>query len=498
VYIPFTEISDSAVKVSDEDVQEYVNTHKDLFKQEAGRGLSYYSFSLAPSNEDSLAAKMQLEQLVSSFAADTNNTSFVAKNGSTIEFPNKCVPKAQSGSTMIDSIISRPLGSVYGPYFEASKSSYVIAKYIAVKSVPDSVKARHILIVTGDMNTGKQIRTDEEAKKQADSLLAAINAGSDFGSLAAQFSADGSKDKGGDLGTFGFGAMVPEFNDFCFYKSAGERGVVKTQFGYHVIEVQSQSNFNSAYNIAYINKEVFASEATVGQANLAATKASAIKDQKALTAYAAKNGLKIVTVPTTVKENDYLVGGLDDARQLVKWAFEAKKGDVSDPLNIGDQVIVAIVDKEFKEGTKDVATARPGCETIIRNKKKAEMIIKKTGEKPTLEAAAAAYNKQIMEAGADSSINFSAQIINNVGMEPKMIGAVLNKSLIGKTSPAFYGNSGVFVVKVNSIQSRPADSPEMARLQAEQKLSGLRGQTNGWYEGLKKLADIEDNRSNFY
>jgi hypothetical protein len=156
--------------------------------------------------------------------------------------------------------------------------------------------------------------------------------------------------------------------------------------------------------------------------------------------------------------------------------------------------VVAVLDKIVEEGTQDAETAKPGCEAIIRNKKKAEMIIKKLGTNPTLESAAAAYGKAIQNAGADSTLSFSSSVIANVGMEQKVIGAAFNKTYQTKVSPAIEGTTGVFVMKVNSVQSKPADAPERLAENAKQKLSTLRSQTGGWYESLKKQATIVDKR----
>ncbi len=81
-----------------------------------------------------------------------------------------------------------------------------------------------------------------------------------------QYSSDGSKDKGGDLGTFGYGAMVPEFNNYCFENPVGSKDVVKTQFGYHIIEVLSQKG-GPTYKIGFLAKEIFASEETINNAS---------------------------------------------------------------------------------------------------------------------------------------------------------------------------------------------------------------------------------------
>ena len=496
VSIPYSEISDSTIKVSDAEINDYVEKHKDLFKQEAGRMISYASFSQLASVEDSARTKALVEQLKAPFAADTNAKNFVARNSSLIEFDDKFKPKSKITSAALDSIIAAPAGTVYGPFLD--KSNFVIAKVVGTKQLPDSVRARHILIPVNDPKTGEPIMADTTAKKLADSIYNAILGGADFAALALKYSSDGSKDKGGDLGTYGYGTMVPEFNDFTFESPVGSKKVVQTQFGYHVIDILNQKDFKPAYKIAFVAKDITASDVTINKASLDATKASAEKTKASLEKYLAKSGIHMTEIPTTIKENDYAVGNLQDARQLVRWAFEAKKGDVSEPYSIGDHFVVATLDKVLKEGVQDAATARSGSEVIIRNKKKAEMIIKKLGSNPTLESAATAYNKQVQEAGADSSITMSGQLIKTLGVEPKVIGASFNKENQAKVSAPIAGTSAVYLIKVNSIQSKPADTPEEAAQQATAKINNLRTQINSWYEGLKKQASIKDNRSEFY
>lgn len=497
VAVAYNEISDSSVTVSDADINTYVQKHAPLFKQEAGRRISYVSFSQLPNAADSARIKELVTQIKSSFSTDTNSRAFVARNISSIDFDDNYKPKSKITSTALDTILKQAQGTVYGPYTD--NGNYVLAKVLGSKQLPDSVKARHILIATNDPQTGQPVMQDSVAKKLADSILVAVKGGADFAALAEKYSTDaGSKNKGGELGTFGYGTMVAEFNDFTFNKPAGSKAVVRTQFGYHVIEIISQKDFKPAYKIAFVAKEITASDVTINNASLQATKASTEKDGAALTAYAAKNGLRMTQVPTVVKENDFTVGGLQDARQLVKWAFEAKKGNVSEPFSIGEEFIVAVVDKVEMEGMQDAATARTGAEAIIRNEKKAAIIKTKLGTNPTLEAAATAYNKQIMQAGADSSITMAAQMINGVGVEPKIVGAGFNKDNQTKPTVPFAGNSGVYVLKVNSIQNKPADAPEIALQKTAARLTALRSQTSNWYEGLKKQADIKDSRSKLF
>lgn len=497
-YIPYGEISDSTIKVSDAEISDYVSKHKNQFKQEAGRILSYVTFSQSPSTADSAATKEAVAALKPGFETEANVNAFVARNGSAIPYDSLYFAKDKVRSSFTDSIVKITVGSVYGPYVD--NGSYVIAKYLGSKITADSAKARHILISFNDPQTGQPIYNDSTAKRKADSLLNLINAGADFGALAKQFSTDGgSKDNGGLYESFEYGKMVSEFNDFAFNKPAGTKGVVKTSFGYHVIEAMGTKGSSPKYKIAFVAKEIFTTEATFNKVNQDATKLSGQKGLKEFDAYIAKTGLQKISWPTIVKENDFRIGQLQDARALVKWAFEARKGDVSEPFNIGDVFVVAAVERIEEEGTQVAAAARQSVEGVIRNKKKADIIIKKIGANATPESAAAAYNKQVQTAGADSSITFNAQIVPNVGIEPKLIGASFNKEYQAKSSAAFAGATGVFVIKVTSLGTKTPDSPEVAAQAVEIRKNALKTQiAAGWFEGLKNQATIKDNRSKFY
>ena len=499
VAVPYGVIADSTIKVTDEEISDYVSKHKKQFKQEEGRMISYVAFSQLPNGDDSAKAKQLVANLKDGFAAESNPTSFLQRNTSAIPFDTSYQPKSKIRSSAIDTILKQPVGTVYGPYVDGG--NYVLAKVLATKTFPDSVKARHILIPTTNPQTGEPIAIDSVAKKLADSIFTAIKGGADFGKLAAQFSSDGSKDKGGELPIFAYGTMVPEFNDFCFGKPVGSKDVVKTQFGYHIIEILSQKGSSPVYKMAFMAKEITASPETMNQANLNATKLSGEKGGKEFEAYVAKNGLQKITWPTIVKENDFTIGQLQDAstRTLVKWVFDANEGDVSEPFNIDNQFIVVTLDKIQKEGTQDAKTARPMVEGVIRNQKKAAIIAKNLLANPTLDGAAAFYKQQVLTAGADSSLTFSSQIIPGIGVEPKVIGAAFNKENQAKVSAPIEGANGVYLIKVNSIGEKAAETPEAAAQKKQQQEATLRTQvSSGWFEGLKNQASITDSRSKYY
>lgn len=499
VNIPYGVISDSTIKVSDEEINTYVNTHKKLFKEEAGRLISYVTFSQSPSVEDSNRTKDFIGALKENFSKETNTAAFIARNGSIIEFDSSYLPKSKISSSQTDTILKLPIGTVYGPYVD--RGSYVLAKFLATKFYPDSAKARHILVGTINPQNGQTILEDSIAKKLADSIFVALKGGADFGALVTKYSTDeGSKEKGGVYDYFPFGKMVPEFNEYCFTKPLGSLGVVKTSFGYHIIEAMGTKGNSPVYKIAFMAKEIMASDVTVQNASLNATKLSAQKSSKDLEAFLAKNGLQKQSWPTLIKDNDYRVAQFQDARQLVKWVFDANQGDISEPFNIDNSnFVVAMVDKIQEEGTQDAKAARPMAEGAVRNQKKAALILSKIGKNISLESAVAAYGNQVQTIGSDSLLTMNTQIIPNIGSEPKVIGASFNKKNQEKVSEPIIGGTGVFVLKVNAIGTKPVDTPEITNQLKAQKLALLKNGVGArWFDGLKNQATIKDYRSKFF
>ena len=503
VAIPYAVISDSAIKVTDDDIENYLEKNKLKYKQEAGRMISYVAFSGAPGAKDSAEVKNILETLKPAFAADTNAKAFLARNTSAMNFFEGFVSKAKMQMPNKDSIINLPEGKTYGPYLDAG--DYVLAKKLVTKVLPDSIKCRHILLGTNNPQTGAALMPDSIAKQMVDSIAAAIKSGADFTALEEKYSTDeaAKKDKGVmtfDIATIQGEGFAKEFGDFLLNEKEETKKVVKTQFGWHYIEILEKKNPQPAYKVAYMAKEIIPSDETVNAANAAATKLSGqARDIKTFDQYVKQNGLSKVDVPAVVRENDAQLGGLQDARPIVKWAFDAKEGEVSEPFSVGNQFVVIVVSKKVKEGLPDPQTARPLVESLIRNKKKADEIIKKTGKNASLESAAAAYQKLVLTTGADSTLTFNAAIINGIGNEPKVAGASFNKEYQAKSSPAIEGNTGVFFIKINSVASKPQPPTTVVQQQKSMKANqAMQSAVGKSFEALKKTADIKDKRSKFF
>jgi peptidyl-prolyl cis-trans isomerase D len=490
----YPSIADSTIKVEDKDIADFISKHKDMFKQGESRSISFVSFSAAPSAKDSADAKKNLQALKAEFdSTDILDQFFLNQgvtnyykgyiNGKTIQIADK------------DSIFRTPVGSVYGPYLDGG--SYVLAKIEGVRQMPDTVKVRHILIST------QQGRDSTTATNLADSIKNAIAKGANFDSLCAKYSDDGNKNEGGVYDNVYSGRMVPTFNDFIFMNPAGSKGIVKTDFGYHYVEVLSQKGGGAGYKIAYLPKEIITSKETDAAALANANKfAGDIKDIKTFdTAFEkewkAKGYNKGIAADVAPSVSE--IRGVGISRAFVKMIYDANRGEVLKPELIDNNYVVAVVTDVQEEGTMGVAKARQYVEATLRNKKKAEILIKKAGKITTLEAAATVFGgKEIVTA---DSIRMTSSGSSKLNYEPRIMGAAFNPANKGKMVPeALEGSNGVYVVRVDNVSSTPVTNGDVASQRKAQEQQMRQSVQNPQGQGyplntLRSAATIKDKRS---
>jgi peptidyl-prolyl cis-trans isomerase D len=513
VNLPASMISDSAkeVAVSDKEIEDYVDKHKDQFKRdEESRTIEYVLFSAAPSSADSESVKKNLLSMKAAFDTAKNMSDFMHTN-SDLGFYDSYVSKSAIKVPQKDSILKNPVGSIYGPYVDGG--SYVLAKIMDMKVLPDTVKVRHILIATEQQ--GQLIREDSTAKKLADSIQLAIKNGANFDSLCAQYSDDpGSKDKGGVYDNIYTGQMVPEFNDFIFSHNTGDKGVIKTDYGYHYIEILSQKGKDPAYKIAYLAKKIEASDETERNAENASLQfAGQSRDIKAFDANFEKDlkpkGKQKLFAPD-INSHAYDIQGIGVSRKFVKDIFDASVGDVIQPERVGDNYVVAAVTQIKKPGTIGVAEARNYVEPVLRNKKKAEVLKKRIGKITTLEAVSENTKQPVQVA---DSIRFSGPGNNPISYDPTIVGAIFNPANKGKivNEPLEGRYGGVYVVRVDSVTATVVENADVnaqrQNLESQTRMRILMSNQYSQYgygqqydpaAVLRKAATIKDYRNKFY
>ena len=504
VSYPYSKISDSTIKISDKEIEEYVNKNKDQFKQEESRSIAYVVFDAAPTAADSALGRKQLADLKAEFAAATEPAKFLSRYGSAIAYYDGYVGKSQIQVPAKDSIFALAKDSVYGPYLD--QNTYVLAKLIETKTLPDSVKARHILIPTFDPQSGQQLLDDSTAKKRIDSIDVAIKGGllSNPQNPASNY--------------FTIGTMVKEFNDFCFEKTTGAKEIVKTVFGYHLIEILDQKNFQPHYKVAYLAKNILASEETEQAALEEASKfSSESQDQKSFEANIAKSNGRLKKMEAgNIKPNDITVEGLETfgtSRSLVREIYKADKGDILKQERVGNtktgyKYIVAIVTDVLKEGTQPAYIARigtpgspmtgvggtPSVERILKDKKKAEQIKQMIGKVTTLEAAAAVLKDSII---TTDSIRIAG---SNKILDAKVLGAIFNPANKGKIVPEpIAGRDAVYVIRVDDLTTTSVNADIVSQqAQLRQRSKQMQSFYSSPIAIMRKTATIKDNRRNFY
>jgi len=242
VFVPYSSIADSLVSVSKSEISSYIKENATNFKVDESRDISYVKFDITPTSEDENLIKEEVAGFIEDLKTSSNEKEFLDENDSDSDLDENFKFENSVNKTVSSDIFKGSKGAVVGPYKD--KGFFKISKITATNKMPDSVKASHILIpFVGAQRVAPEItRTEDEAKKLADSILKVVKRNrSKFARMAKDFSSDkGSAEKGGFYDWFNYSRMTPEFRDFVFEGKKRDIGVVKTPYGYHVIKIDGQ------------------------------------------------------------------------------------------------------------------------------------------------------------------------------------------------------------------------------------------------------------------
>lgn len=504
VYVPYTTIADSLVTLKKSDVQNYINKHQDAFQVEASRDINIVKFNIEPATEDEEAIKANVAKLIDDSVINntpvkglkntTNYSEFLEENESDLRLDDNYKFKIQVPQVIAEEVFNGKEGDVFGPYKDAG--FFKLSKITEVKQLPDSAQASHILIpfVGSASADATVVQTEEEAKKTADSLLAVVKADkSKFADLAKEMSSDqGSAEKGGFYDWFAYNRMVPSFRDFVFEGKEGDMGVVKSQFGFHVIKIDGQKNFQPVVKLATFGRKIEASEETENavfqNAETLVLELANGKDFEE--AIKEKN---LTSLPAVgLKSLDENVPGVGRERQIITWAFEKEvnEGDFK-RFDVEGGYVVAVLTAKTEKGLMPVDKATASVRPILTNERKAKMIEDKISGS-TLDEIAKSVSQTVRTA---TDVNLQSPTISGVGFEPKVVGAMINAKE-NKVVKNVVGDKGVFAFVVEKKElptALPNYDTYRKRIANERQ-----NKTFQMYEAVKKASDIEDNMSSFY
>ncbi|GGD16086.1 peptidylprolyl isomerase [Hyunsoonleella pacifica] len=505
VQIPYTKVADSTIKVTKSDIEAYIKDHKSQYEVEASRDIKFVEFKEVATVADEDAIQKDLKTFITgrikdkdgrtdpidAFSTIENNEEYINLiAASDVKFDDRFVFKSSLPAKVSDSIYGLSKGEIYGPYRDGE--FFKITKLIETKNIPDSAKVRHILIpFIGSQSSGAPAKqTEQEAKATADSLLAILKRNkSKFPEFVKEFSSDqGSVANEGRYDWHAYGTMVPEFNDFEFNGRVGDIDVVKTIFGFHIVEIEGLKDKKKAVKVGTIARKVEPSEATVNAIFRDASNFE-IKAKEGDFEEIAKSKNYTVRPVNGMKALDENIPGIGNQRPIVRWAFEeeVKEGDIKRFTVSGGYVIAQLVAKH-EEGLMIVEDASATVLPKIRKERKAE-IIKQRVTATALEDVATAESTSVRTALA---VNMKNPTISGAGREPLVVGTAFALEE-GETSALVAGERGVYMVQVT--KKTPAveldNYQSFANRVETQKSSVVNSKL---YNALKDAADIEDNR----
>lgn len=505
--IPYDIIEDSLVDINDNEIKKYIRNNKKNYEKDKTSSIQYVIFEEKPTEADLLEIRSKLEVLkkrqvvyndvskltdtIGGFKEILNNREFIEQY-SEVPFDSVYKSRGRFNNEYADILFGLKEGEIFGPYRD--NNNFKLSKVIDIKKNA-SIRASHILIsYKGATRSNSDIsRTEKEAKSLANDVYReARRSSSDFAALALKYSDGPTKNRGGDLGFFQEGEMADEFFAFASKNRVGKIGIVKTEFGYHIVKITDKDDLAL---IADIVLKAVASEKTSNDVFRKATQFEMDSKKGKDFSKIAENEKYKVRQVTQIAQLEENLPGLPKQRNIVRWTFEddSKEGDVKRfALNGGGYVIVQLTGKIDKGLASIQDVGKEVRKTILKSKK--EALIKKRFQK-NQSFDSLAKNKNIIIETA-SAINQINPTLPASGNEPTVIGTAfaLNE---GETSELIAGEKGVYkiiLIKKNVVADLD-DYSNYSKLILQKSSQNL---AENIFKALESVSNIKDNRSLYY
>ncbi|MBQ3633817.1 MAG: SurA N-terminal domain-containing protein [Paludibacteraceae bacterium] len=443
---PYYAVADSLVKVNDNDIRKLYKQHKQQYKQTPNRAIEYVAFDIKPSEDDFKAAQELLAGLQEEFKT-AEDVSLVVNTNSDIMYDGRDYSEETVPAQYKDFAFAK--GAKAGDCTEIlfENNTYSMARLMQTGySLPDSVELKAIV--------------------------------------------EGGEDQ--ELGWFKATDLPKNIAEPAFAGKRGTRFTVAQGMGEQTYEVMEVGKATPKVKLAILAREVTPSSKTYSVIyNQAKQFIVANNSAEALEAAAQEAGLTVVPQYNLTETTDK-VGQLKSSRPIVRWAFEAKEGQVSDVFECGQQFIVAALTEVNDGEYRPLDAVRAELTYEATNNAKAEYIKKQLKGVTTLEAAAEALNQKVQNV---ERVSLSDSRFGNAGMEPAVIGKVLALGE-NEVSEPVQGKTGVFMVKRGAANNaaESAFNAESEKAQLASRFSYLPYQA---LQIVEDKAEVTDNRANF-
>ena len=470
----YSAVPDSLIQLKSSDIKAYYNSHKNMFKQTPSRALSYVVFEVSPTDDDMLALEKSVAEVGAQFAATEELKSFVRANRNG-KIADNYVSAKQLSEEEAKALLD---GATYGPVLK--NNEWTMARALDTKIVPDSMGIRHIVLPY-----------TQEAL--ADSLLTVLKGGADFAQVAAQYSVyDATAANGGEVGVMPFSAFSGEFAAALANAKTGDIVKIASGDAIQLMQVYRAAKPSKHVQVASITYPVEASAATRRDIHNQAGTFSVNAKGSVEAFNDAASAAAVTPRIASLAQGERTIRGLEDSRDVARWAYGAEVGDVSEIFPVGKDYVIAMLteidDNEFAPLEKVSAQIRA---QVLRDKKYDYIVKELSGS--TLDEQAKSLGTEVADF---DNVTFGAFYVNGPGFEPRLIGAISSTTEKGVLSAPVKGLSGVYVFEVDDIQTSDKQTAEGEKVRAQAMAESMAQQFS--VQAIQQMAKIQDLRGKYF
>ncbi len=490
---PYSDIQDDKVKVEESDLKAKYDELKARFKQPVeSRDIKYVDIQVEASQSDRAALNKAFAGYQKELAAAADPTEVVRKSGSTVAYLGIPVKKEAFPSDIAADLDSMAVGATTAVKANVADNTLNIVKLVSKQQLPDSVQYRIIQVAAPSV---------AEAQTKADSIKNALAGGADFEAIAKVYGQTGEKTW---LTTRQYEYVQSMDKDNKTFintlNTAAVNAVSELQLGqgYVVLQVCDRKAMVDKYTAAVVKKSIdFSSETYRAAYNKFSSFVSANEKAEDILKNAEKSGYKVQELKDLTTSAHY-VANIHSTRDVLKWIFEAKEGNVSPLYECGDNnhLLVVVLDKIHRIGNRglDDPQVKEMVKAEVIKDKKAEQIMAKLNGVKNIAAAKAKGGK----VSSVNQITFAAPVFvaSSGASEPALSGAVAATKKGAFSAHAVKGNAGVYLFQVTNKSNRNVKFDEKAQEQkARQKAMQYAG---NFMNELYLKAHVVDNRYLFF
>ena len=483
VMVPYGFETDSTIVVSNKEINDYYHSKKENYKQIASRDIEYVVFEVVPSDNDIAETNKEILSVYDEFSTTESMKSFLLKN-SDRQLSNMYYKAGELNSISpdVNDFVFENGSGVSGLF--KNDNTFSAVRVLESKMLPDSVFVKHILL-----------QGDNIAK--ADSLLNVLKSGKEsISNVATLYSADKNTKVAeiGDLGWLTQTYMIPGMES-VFDQELNEYFTLKTQYGTHIVMVSDKTELINKYKVAVLEQEVIPSNETYNDFYTKANTLASLAGGNYNGFKSAIDSLGLYAHPVNrMAESTDNLGAVDNTKEITRWAFEAKKGNVSDIITINKDYFFVVALKDIhKKGYNKVGNVAASIKSVLyaeklADKKAAEVAAKINGL-TDMNAIANALGTSVSTKDGIAFESLTAQ-----GLDPIFIGAVTGAEE-GKISAPLAGKVGTYVYKVLSKETGAFFTEDDAKNRDTQM---AQYSTRMVLPVMMEMCGVEDNRARFF